>query len=314
MILEEEVRKILSNAVLKEERGVAATKYDKVVEEIINFCAEYIRPGTPTSQFKTTNGTYILRIPKEITDKFDFIEDLTLIITLSDMGSSEVTDSGDGVTHFKYHHFTNPSDGKLQPISMEVNGFYYNGELLTRTVLHSLYHEINHAYDVWVRKGTKKLGFLTDVQGKLGSVQKMVFSDEKSTNRFFQMIFYRLFIPTEFNALISSVYGDLKGMNSDRANWKADIKNTGAAWTLGWFAKSFEEHLGNASVQVLMDACKAADVDGVSMENPRVFLVTFRQAVDRKLREAWKRIGKTASMWYDAKEDMEVIKNGLTIQ
>lgn len=313
MILKEEIDKIVLNAMLSEERGVAARKYSGVVDEIIRYCNDFISPGSITASLRHIlgRGQYKIKIPSKITKKIDFIDGLKLVINLSDMGSDRVSNSGGGWVVFMDKHTDAPGNGEKFPsIEMVIEGFYHNGHVLKRTIENSLYHELNHCYDLWRRKAYKKQKMISDIGIGYRTIDNVSFSPYPSCNEFFHDIFYRLFIPTELNALVSGVYGDLKGMDSERKNYRVDIHDTQAAWVLDNFADNFDKNLENASVDSLMQACKEMDVDGVSMQDAHTFLVTFKQVFEKKMRQAWKGVGRAASLWYDDKEAFEMERNG----
>ena len=102
-------------------------------------------------------------------------------------------------------------------------------------------------------------------------------------------------------------------MNSERINYKSDIQETQAAWILNGFTRKFDDYLCHASVDSLMEACKIMGIDDVSRQDPHTFLVTFKLSFEKKIREAWKRIGRTASLWYDDKEESKEINEGLYV-
>lgn len=321
MILLNEVNAILSNAVLKEERGVAAHKYRDVVREIVEYCQDNIGPGSAIGSFHTLSGDngpdfYIIKIPEEITSKIDIIANLEIIVSFSEMGSSVVTNSGGGrITYKKINGQNFTSDGRIASATINLEAFHHEGKVLERTLTNSLYHELNHAYDVWSRrKSFSVAGYNDNVTRGYDVRNKIDFSQNRDVNFFFKELFYRLFIPTEFNALVSGVYGDLSGMNSERINFSEDIHKTQAAWILDNFTKDFDDCLKLASVDSLMEACKYMGIDGVSRQDARTFLITFKQEFERKIREIWKRIGRVASMWYDNKEEADLNKNGFTTE
>lgn len=320
MILREEIDAILSNAVLKEERGVAAYKYKGVVDEIISYCNEYVKPGNVVSSFFKNifggNKKYKITVPREITKKIDFIENLDVVITLEEMGSPDVTNSGGGyIQYFKGPDGYFTKDGKICHGKIVVEGYHHNGKILTRTITNTIYHELNHAYDVWNRKKAKLFvdEYSSDVNKGYYVKDNLVFSSNERVNNFFREIFYRLFIPTELNAMVSGVYGDLRGMDSKRGNYRRDIHNTQAGWILDGFAENFDNFMSKTSIEVLMDACKIMHIDGVSMQDPYTFVTTFKQVFEKKMRAAWKGVGRAASRWYDDKEEMENDNNLKTL-
>ena len=306
MILESEVNAILTKQVLSEERGVAASKYGKVCEEIVDYCNSVISTTPKMSvEFNGVAYDYRITVPSELTEKIDFIEDLDLKIYLKPVKDPSFT--GGGLTTFKRSiHFTGRgTHDKLEPLTVVVYGDYCSTGVVRRTVLNSLYHEINHCYDAWSRKdprfGSKLMNDI--VNGNKNASR--VFSHDQYANTYFKTLFYRLFIPTELNAMCSGVYGDLRGFNASRENFREDIKRTQAGFLLKFLADNFDAAVGQASIQTLMDTCLAMDIDGISMKDQRTFLVTFKGVVEKMIRHAWKSVGRAASLWYDHKEEAE---------
>ena len=81
---------------LVEERGVAATPYRHVIKQIVKYVQKY------TKQVDTEKASdYPITIPKEITEKIDFIENFEIIIYLRNstyLGA--FTKTGGGASHF----------------------------------------------------------------------------------------------------------------------------------------------------------------------------------------------------------------------
>jgi hypothetical protein len=306
MILESEVNAILTKQVLSEERGVAAGKYGKVCEEIVDYCNSVVSTTPKMSvEFKGVTYDYRITVPSELTEKIDFIEDLDLKIYLKPVEDSSFT--GGGQTTFKRSkHFNGREpDSKLEPLTIIVYGDYGNSGVVRRTVLNSLYHELNHCYDAWSRKESRYGSKLLDNLVNGNREASRVFSHDQNANTYFNTLFYRLFIPTELNAMCSGVYGDLRGFNANRENFRDDIKRTQAGFLLNFLTDNFDAAVGQASIKTLMDTCLAMDIDGISMKDQRTFLVTFKGVVEKMIRHAWKSVGRAASLWYDHKEDTE---------
>jgi hypothetical protein len=102
-------------------------------------------------------------------------------------------------------------------------------------------------------------------------------------------------------------------MDSKRGNYRRDIHNTQAAWILDDFAENFDGFMSKTSIETLMDACKIMNIDGVSMQDPYTFVATFKRVFEKKMRAAWKGVGRAASRWYDDKEEMENDNNLKTL-
>ena len=299
---------MLSNVILKEERGVAGVKYRKALDDIVSYCMEYVK--TKPKMF--VNGfDYTIPIPGNLLSPFDFVEGLNMTIYLKSYVYGDRM-SGSGNTQINQDDYITP-DGKLKNIFINVYGYFYEDRIFTRTLLTSLYHEINHCIDFQSRKNNKSV-----IEVPLNTNEKYnvifresVFSYNQEVDTYFKQLFYRLFIPTERRALVSSVYGDLKSIDSKRTNFYKDILNTQAGKLLYDFSDNLDINIGYSSIESLKTCCQKLNVNGISFTEIGDFLSSFKRRVLEEIRKTWKDVGRAASLWYDEQEEFDVLKEGL---
>ena len=122
------------------------------------------------------------------------------------------------------------------------------------------------------------------------------------------LIIYRLFSNTELNALISSVYGDLESIKSERLNFHIDLKIT-QAYDLYLYIK---ENLNKIiyflenNTQYIKPFFNELDLNNIKInpyyKNEKGYLKEFKRKTNFQLKLLLKGIGKVASLYYDNKE------------
>lgn len=305
MILEDIERKVIR---LVEERGVAASKYNIVVDKIIKYCEEYVR-----------NSRYAVMefsIPKDITKGIDFIDNVGVNVKVSERKDGFYMTGGGGA---KTRYMEKIIDGKLAWAEINIDGYSYNHSLFKKTLLTSLYHEINHVYECY--KDVVKNKKVSDEGVEFGESPRYTKSSlrggkalgyetpilsNKEDNFLLKKIFYRLFSETELNALIASVYGNLKGIGSKRKNFRNDMKCT-KAYTVYTEIKDNYVRLFNSinddNIGILKRFLSDCDIkinpyswttDGVKKE--------LKRKTGWLLMRLFRGIGRAASLYYDNDE------------
>ena len=282
---------------LVEERGVAAFPYRTVCKEIINYCKNYIAGMTPGEESS-------FQIPYLITRKIDFVDRLIIKVVIKD-GENYAHLSGGGQVDLQIDDKI--VDGKFEKGVITIYGFSYYGVLYEATILNTLYHELNHFYEAW--KELTKTGSMSlyACQATKGAVRVNIFDDEK-LNFWLTTICYRLFTETEFNALISGVYGNLEGINSERENFSEDIKKTQAYYNyenmknaLPYIMREFKKEPG-----LIFHFNKTLNYYGIHL-NPYTkdafgLMKEFNRRTKYLLKCLIRGIGRAASLYYDAQE------------
>lgn len=290
---------------LVEERGVAAFPYKKVINEIFDFIKKQC------TTISDVDGEKNIDIPTELTSKIDFIDNL--IITVNIINSTKentIYNSGSGVTNFRINDKL--INKKINWVKIEITCYCYYGFLMERTVYNSLYHELNHCYDAY--NDLLKNGYYKRWINQLekSNIQFNNIFKDKEDNELFELILYRLFSETEFNALVSSVYGDLQGLKSIRQNFQHDIQLTQAYYIwkyIGLHYKSLFKKIDENNITKIKNIFNTYQININSYGNS---LDSFKKEIIRKttylLNDLIKKIGKTASLYYDNKEEKPLNK------
>ena len=284
---------------LIEERGVAATQFKPQVKQILQFCqvmASSIDNG----------GALTLKIPETITRKFEFVEKLVIEVTIED-GFGLDYNGGGSVNVTKVGSFQH---NKLDEVIIKISGYAYDGVLYDRSILTSLYHELNHLYDFWKAKTENhtmsravKTIQKTGMRLSTGSV-----TSDPTINKLLKNILYRLFSETELNAVAASVYGDLEGLKSQRSNYKDDIVKTKAYYIYNQFKTNLEyvfNHfmLYNNEIPNLRALLNSCDISLSPYGTSDIaYLKDFVRKCKFLLKRLYTAIGKVASKYYDDDE------------
>ena len=282
---------------LVEERGVAAFPYRTVCKEIINYCKDYIAGMEPGDECS-------FQIPYLITRKIDFVDRLIIKVNVKD-GENYPDLSGGGKIVLQIDDKI--VDGKYEKGTINIYGFSYYGVLYDVTILNSLYHELNHFYEAWKELNRTGSMSLYAHQATKGNIEVNIF-DNDNYNYWLTTICYRLFAETEFNALISSVYGDLEGINSKRENFSEDIKKTQAYYNyenmktaLPYIMREFKKE-----PELIFRFYKILNHYGIYL-NPYTkdafgLMKEFNRRTKYLLKCLIRGIGRAASLYYDAQE------------
>ena len=295
---------------LVEERGVAASPYQPVAKKIIYYCKEMLK----TNKFNNmgTYKTYDFEIPKEITSKINIVKNLYINVRISDYEDKNVFCyyGGGSVTLKSIDGF---SDGKINEATIQIYAFAYNGILIDRTLLNTLYHELNHVWDIY--NDFKQTGycyrFLKSVEK--AKIPNDIF-DTPEDNELFHIIIYRLFSETELNALIASVYGDLYdfasplGVNA-RKNFNTDYKKTAAYYIYELVSNNYKQlfnKIDDKKALRIKNFFNTVDINYSPYGNStNAFVNELIRKTKHKLKELIKGIGRVASLVYDRLEIYE---------
>ena len=284
---------------LVEERGLAAIPNRKIVNKILEFCQ------IKTNQIK--NGeTLSFTIPEQITKRIDIVNVLKINVNITDATADNSLNGSGRVTLDRTIGFVN---NKIDYAEITINGYSYNGILYDRTILSSLYHELNHLYDFW--NDLKKTGSLSRSAksvAKAGEIKDCNVTGNNVVDKFIHDIIYRLFSETELNALIANTYGDLQSIGSRRENFQEDIKKT-KPYMVYFVIKDNLSALRksmSSSDERIDDLKKYLEGNGI-MLNPygnskNDYLKEFFRKTAYLLKKLYKGIGRVASLYYDTNE------------
>jgi hypothetical protein len=282
---------------LVEERGVAAFPYRTVCNEIIGYCKK-VAVGMKPGDERTVS------IPSAISNKIDFINNLIINIEIKD-GEDYAHITGGGKVELQIDDKI--VNGKYSSGIITIYGFSYCGVLYERTILNSLYHELNHFYEAWKElTKTGSMGLYAS-QANKGQVKVNIFDDERY-NLWLTELCYRLYAESELNALISSVYGDLESFDSKRENFSKDIEKTQAYWLYKNLCKflpcvmnEFKKEPG-----LIFYFYKTLNYYGIHLNSYTKDALGLMKEFNRRTKYLLKclirGIGRAASLYYDSRE------------
>ena len=301
------------NKVIKlvEERGVASFPYRKVVDEIFEYIKDY------AVSLKNEETTVTFDIPENITKKIDFINILSIKVTLNNcLDISKTMNHGAGTSQFSISQRL--INDKLSFGNITLTCFAHKGYLIGRTVYGCTYHELNHYWEAYCdlkQNGYYKRYYNQAYKSSESSNNAIDIFSNKTLNDLFNNILYRLFSETEFNALVSSVYGDLEAIYSKREDFKEDIKKTAAYVLYNAFSKNYKALYSYIDENNITKIKNLFNNLGITLNPYSNSVESFRKELTRKtnflLKQLIKGIGRTASLYYDTME--EEISDNITI-
>jgi hypothetical protein len=296
---------------LVEKRGVGIFPFRKEIKEIVDYTQDLLYTENvvlPIKKFNTGKGIknvtlYNVRLPKELTKKITWIQNLIIdinIINFIDSEDSITNLTGFGSSSGGLKLIQSEKEYKLSDSYIKVTCYAYQKSIYPRTLYLTLYHEFNHQFDAFNRlvgiennhnsetleMSINKLNYDTIISGAENMNDYNMFC--------FCRILYRLFIPTEFNALVASVYGDLKGMNSK--HFEKDYKKLKAYEVYSDIKDNYLPVVEKASFD---DWVNFASLNIQRINNIEAFKNRFIRETEYKLNDLFHRIGKTASLYYE---------------
>ena len=283
---------------LVEERGVAAFPYRKAIDNILQWVrdlAKGMKPGDSRGRM----------VPNKLTSKIDFINELKMRVFIVD-GENYAKEHGGGEINLRVDDELD-EDGKYKYGEIIIYAFSYYGVLYDRTILNSLYHELNHFYEAW-KELTKTNSMSLFAKGVEKANAKTYAFKSDIINQCINEIIYRLFSESEFNALVSGVYGDLQGLKSTRENFSEDILKTQAYGVYNTIKKNlpylityFKNNLDD--VPHLFSALKYHGIEfNPYTKGPMGYIKEFNRRTKYLLKCLIRGIGRTASLYYDSIE------------
>lgn len=192
---------------------------------------------------------------------------------------------------------------KLSNVYIKIHTYSSLNKLNDTTLLNNIYHELNHAYDAFKAK-IKDSG----LNRYIVDSNRINYPSNVNFHEYWKEIFYHLFSKTEFNALVASVYGDLKAMSSKRENFHNDYKKTLAYKAYNFFIKNLTPIIDNMpsnDISLIMIQMKKNKIpfkaDTNNCENTKKQLKNYIKNILARLLQG---IGKVASLYYDRDEDV----------
>jgi len=305
---------------LVEERGVGIYPFKEVIDEIADYVQKTLNKtllSSKSNKLTTTDNKvvnymcYIVNIPKTITEKFTWINDLNISIEVRDTKDKETIKplSGTGATTLHPTQklvFVN-NEYKLSVGDINIICYSVDKQLQPRTLYLNLFHEFNHDWENFNRlkknqEEKEKYGsdevsnglWFTHYQLNYNNIVKGCKSNDENIRKFCNIL-YRLWIPDEFNALIASVYGDLKGLCSK--SYKEDYKKLNA---YGIYV-NLKSYLNDLKTKGNLVWQELSTYHIVSIPPNRIesFKNQFITQSEYKLNDLFHRINRTASLYYE---------------
>lgn len=284
---------------LVESRGFAGAPWKKEIDKIISWIRDEVKYIYLTQQLNKIE----FNVPQDLCDQISFLTNLQIKcigVHVDDLKKLNRSLGGD-VGEYKpvkiiQQNNTNVLDGIIINLCFP---FKSDGNIIQRYIYGSFIHEINHAYDIYMNMVKN---------GNYNRFNNSAFKYTKfNDNTYIQLIIYRLFSETEFNALVASVYGDLKEMNSVRENYSVDILDTQAYKIYNNIKSNYINYVDNLNIDDCKKIYQHFKTYNIKLKcGKNVNIKTFKHVLKYKINHCLKRllhnIGKVASYYYDENE------------
>jgi hypothetical protein len=326
-------------------------KYEKVITEIYYWLQSTLRSvyGNKEKVGELNNGyfdtfqmemgdevysydEYHFMIPEEITKKVQWIKTFMIAAKVEDFKvKNETTAFYDPKGNSSGYPFDITDDDAMLQGFITISCKSFNGDIDRRTYNLVMEHELNHLYTSKSKlshyvndpknNSKDKTEIIADFNSKEIDSHEIYYKinsniGNRTTNLGkFCYIEYRLFFDDEKNALVDSVYGDLKGLNSK--SYKDDIEKT-QAYKVYSIIKNYIEILSKINVndwkEFIPYVCKP--FNSKTITDLDKFRNKFIKYTYFKLNDLFNRMGKTASFWYSpqnyVKEEIAKIDNNIS--
>ena len=303
---------LYSNILLLEERGVGLYNYKNTIDEIFDYVVRHI---------SQSYGSYLHRpqkipqfsISKELTKRIDFIKNLRIVI--KPIIVDEYTEDKYGVADTEGTKLVDNVLNKAAiRLMIQVNKL--SGDVYEHVFYNTLYHELNHLYQLYCVM--KKHGVRNAEDSQPAVVEHIkdldreelktkIFSQDPNYFRadYFSYLFYYIFDKFEFNAKIAGLYGDVKSFYDKNIKFDKAVEKTeayGAHQILCRYLDAMVLSLSDKEFADMMNLLKLHGVKKV-WNTKQSFLRRMKFWLDKFL----KKIGKTASLYYDELTDISEI-------
>lgn len=284
---------------IQEERGVGVAPYIESIKSICNYASSYVKENKKYGQDLN------FEIPLSYTKSLQMFSELHIKCIISDDANKKF---GGNASISSFPNISKKYGKFLTPQEICISAFANGNILDRRSFIGTLYHELNHKIDELKHLSNDKER-KSDVylQGEvLQSLRKTDFPDEICKTLMVEIV-YRLFSSTEFNALVSSVFGDLSAIKSERKSYRDDIKTTDA-YKVYSFIKKHLDLLNDIPIenykrlQKLLKNTILYPKGRGSFSETELFKKKFISITLQRLEKLLHMIGKTASYYYDVSE------------
>lgn len=318
----------VANGTLQSQRVIHKI-YDYIQLKITQYSRNKIKVNTEVEQgydgekeIKLATNSYIvdtydIEIPVDITNKIQWLKKVYFLAKVEDFKERneeiECYDPSGSSAPFSDpsididHHFDRKGK-KLNDSLIIMTVKAICGKVDKKSFNLVIHHELNHLYST--HQKLCKLNIdddetLEDYKINYNKVREIYNKNDAGIgNRStplekFCYITYRLFFNSEVNALVDSVYGDLKGLDS--ASYRDDIEKT-QAHRVYCIIKEYQSELARLPIHEWEEFIPYVYKPlNSNITDIKLFRQNFLKYTTFKLRNLFNRMGKAASVWYAPK-------------
>jgi hypothetical protein len=199
--------------ILREYRGIAAYDERFTIDELYNLAQSEYQKNYKEGEEKTNFEFYVTK-NKSISWIDNLLFKLNVINFDPRMREAGIRAASNAAYNGENSTLKNEL---LNNVSIRMNIGAQNNIINKGIFYDSIYHEVNHAYEDYKRMMTNGIDNNSyNVYKNKGYFNQTTVNDDISYS--FNRIMYVLFTPTEFNAFVGSVYGELRSWNSQDEN------------------------------------------------------------------------------------------------
>lgn len=289
---------------LVEERGVGIHKFRNEIDEIAQYVQNRITQLKPIKSGNIEkDGVKItfkefqpIPIPESITTKFDWIDYLVIDVNVKMLFGYDNQFKLHGTGWINNNEYQKIENDKLNGGKMSVDCFAVDGQLIPRTLYLVLYHEFNHMWENYQRlqNGVKNGLHDTLLKFNYQNIIKHATSNKDKDIKDFCYVIYRLLCPTEVNALVASVYGDLQALNS--TSYKEDYKQTQAYQEYIELKQTYIPYFEKLDVKTFY---KLHQYYPIKSNSVKQYKDNFISLCNLKLTDLFHKTNKAASLYYE---------------
>ena len=284
---------------LVEERGIAGAPWNNELNNIAQWIRKYVKMHFVAGEHDKIE----FGVPQEMLKSFYFFREIE-ISGISFLGDEFNT--GGGKTELaKLGHLDFDADlANFTSCKIAIYCFHDGtGKVYLHSILISLFHEFNHAYEYYMRLNKERC-----YSGIVAQIRKASPIDGLG-NAFINDLIYRLFSDTERNALVNNFYGELCGKNIDRKKFSQVLPTLLMYGFYEELNNRYEIEIDNLSPEECNVIYKEFRSRGISLNLKKTTVSSFKKAFKQKtkmyLGDLIRRMGKAASLWFDIKEKQD---------
>jgi hypothetical protein len=294
---------------LAETRHVSGYQFQAEISQIVNIIQTYLSSVTTDEYkfqqtfedgskpvkcnvFETFFNTSQDKLPR-----FDFIKTLFISVEIYDFAENSEAREMLARLNGEAQVLTSQTieDNKIRRASINIQCGAVRGKLYRRGLMSVLYHELTHSFEIYNRRKHGKEAFSTaDPEMDYSLIVDDLWDDDREISVFCRAA-YILFFKFEINAIVSSIYGELKEMNS--TSWKDDIYKTDTGKNYQHLCNTLVPQIEKMPLQSWQKmkpyALKLASAD-LSVFRGRVLKIFHK-----RLNMLFRKMCSAASLWYE---------------